>query len=90
MVPGNLSAALQGFVALPLLAGYDLDDPNPQAAGRIVSFDAAGGWNFEDEGYQSVGVGLDLRQVIDEEAVFASGGRGFRAAGGRRSALRRR
>ncbi len=57
MVRGNLGAALQGFVALPLLAGYDLDDPNPQAAGRIVSFDAAGGWNFEDEGYQSVGSG---------------------------------
>jgi len=57
MVRGNLGAALQGFVALPLLAGYDLDDPNPQAAGRIVSYDAAGGWNLEEEGYQSVGSG---------------------------------
>ena len=57
MVRGNLGAALQGFIALPLLAGYDLDDPNPEAAGRIVSFDAAGGWNFEEEGYQSVGSG---------------------------------
>ena len=57
MVRGNLGAALQGFVALPLLVGYDLDDANPQAAGRIVSFDAAGGWHIEDEGYQSVGSG---------------------------------
>ena len=57
MVRGNLGAALQGFVALPLLAGYDLDDRNPDAAGRIVSFDAAGGWNIEEEGYQSVGSG---------------------------------
>ena len=57
MVRGNLGAALQGFVALPLLAAYDLDDPDPQAAGRIVSFDAAGGWNIEEEGYQSVGSG---------------------------------
>lgn len=57
MVRGNLGAALQGFVALPLLAGYDLDDPNPEAAGRIVSFDAAGGHNLEEEGYQSVGSG---------------------------------
>ncbi|KDE97383.1 proteasome subunit beta [Mycolicibacterium aromaticivorans JS19b1 = JCM 16368] len=57
MVRGNLGAALQGFVALPLLVGYDLDDPNPEAAGRIVSFDAAGGWNIEQEGYQSVGSG---------------------------------
>jgi proteasome beta subunit len=57
MVRGNLGAALQGFVALPLLVAYDLDDPNPQSAGRIVSFDAAGGWNIEEEGYQSVGSG---------------------------------
>jgi proteasome beta subunit len=57
MVRGNLAAAMQGLVALPLLAGYDLDDPDPQAAGRIVSFDAAGGWNIEIEGYQSVGSG---------------------------------
>jgi len=57
MVRGNLGAALQGFVALPLLAGYDLGDPDPQAAGRIVSFDAAGGWNIEEEGYQAVGSG---------------------------------
>jgi len=57
MVRGNLGAALQGFVALPLLVGYDLDDSDSQAAGRIVSFDAAGGWNLEVEGYQSVGSG---------------------------------
>ncbi|MGK2882063.1 MAG: proteasome subunit beta [Mycobacterium sp.] len=57
MVRGNLGAALQGFVALPLLVGFDLDDPDPTAAGRIVSFDAAGGWNIEEEGYQSVGSG---------------------------------
>ncbi len=57
MVRSNLGAALQGFVALPLLAGYDLDDSNPEGAGRIVSFDAAGGWNLEEEGYQSVGSG---------------------------------
>jgi proteasome beta subunit len=57
MVRGNLGAALQGFVALPLLAGYDLHDPDPRAAGRIVSFDAAGGWNVEEEGYQAVGSG---------------------------------
>ncbi|MDY6869988.1 MAG: proteasome subunit beta [Actinomycetota bacterium] len=57
MVRGNLGAALQGFVALPLLAGFDLDDPDPQAAGRIVSFDAAGGHNLEEEGFQAVGSG---------------------------------
>ncbi|MCV7192978.1 proteasome subunit beta [Mycolicibacterium brumae] len=57
MVRGNLGAALQGFVALPLLVGYDRDDADPADAGRIVSFDAAGGWNIEEEGYHSVGSG---------------------------------
>jgi proteasome beta subunit len=57
MVRGNLAAAMQGLVALPLLVGFDIDDPEPEKAGRIVSFDAAGGWNFEEEGYQSVGSG---------------------------------
>ena len=57
MVRGNLGAALQGFVALPLLIGYDLADADASAAGRIVSFDAAGGWHIEEEGYQAVGSG---------------------------------
>jgi proteasome beta subunit len=57
MVRGNLAAAMQGLVAVPLLAGFDIDDPDSQKAGRIVSFDAAGGWNLEEEGYQSVGSG---------------------------------
>lgn len=57
MVRGNLGAAMQGLVALPLLAGYDIDADDPQTAGRIVSFDAAGGWNVESEGYQAVGSG---------------------------------
>ncbi len=59
MVRGNLAAAMQGLVALPLLVGYDIDaaEADPEGAGRIVSFDAAGGWNLEEEGYQSVGSG---------------------------------
>jgi proteasome beta subunit len=57
MVRGNLAAAMQGLVALPLLVGFDLGDPDSEKAGRIVSFDAAGGWNLEEEGYQSVGSG---------------------------------
>lgn len=57
MVRGNLAAAMQGLVALPLLAGYDIHAADAESAGRIVSFDAAGGWNIEEEGYQSVGSG---------------------------------
>lgn len=57
MVRSNLGAAMQGLLALPLLAGFDIDAADPADAGRIVSFDAAGGWNLEEEGYQSVGSG---------------------------------
>jgi proteasome beta subunit len=57
MVRGNLGAAMQGLVALPLLVGYDVDASDPVRAGRVVSFDAAGGWNIEEEGFQSVGSG---------------------------------
>jgi proteasome beta subunit len=57
MVRGNLAAAMQGLVAVPLLVAYDIRASDPQSAGRIVSFDAAGGWNIEEEGYQSVGSG---------------------------------
>ncbi|MCV7249489.1 proteasome subunit beta [Mycobacterium koreense] len=57
MVRSNLGAAMQGLIALPLLAGYDIDAADSAGAGRIVSFDAAGGWNLEEEGYQSVGSG---------------------------------
>lgn len=57
MVRGNLGAALQGFVALPLLVAFDVDAVDPVHAGQIVSFDAAGGWNIEEEGYQAVGSG---------------------------------
>jgi proteasome beta subunit len=79
MVRGNLGAALQGLVALPLLAGFDIDDPDPEKAGRIVSFDAAGGWNLEEEGYQSVGSGSTFAkssmkklysQVTDSESAL--------------------
>ena len=90
MVRGNLGAALQGFVALPLLVGYDLDDPDPQRAGRIVSFDAAGGWNIEDEGYQSVGSGSIFAKSSIKK-LYSPGHRcGFGAEGRRRGALRRR
>ena len=57
MVRGNLAAAMQGLVAVPLLVGYDTRASDPESAGRIVSFDAAGGWNIEEEGYQAVGSG---------------------------------
>jgi proteasome beta subunit len=57
MVRGNLGAALQGFVAIPLLAGYDVDATDPAKAGRIVTYDATGGRYDEWLGYHSIGSG---------------------------------
>ena len=86
MVRGNLAAAMQGLVALPLLVGYDTHVADPESAGRIVSFDAAGGWNIEEEGYQSVGSG----SIFDKEVVCPSHRSRFCTAGSRGGAVRRR
>jgi proteasome beta subunit len=57
LIRGNLGAALQGLVAIPLFAGYDLDAKDPAKAGRIFSFDVAGGCYEENGGYDSIGSG---------------------------------
>jgi proteasome beta subunit len=56
MTRNNLGAALQGLAAIPLFAGFDLAAPSPERAGRIFSFDVAGGI-YEEEGYDSLGSG---------------------------------
>ncbi|MHA6625257.1 proteasome subunit beta [Pseudonocardia sichuanensis] len=56
MVQQNLGAALQGFVVVPLLVGYDLAAPNG-SGGRIVTYDAAGGRYDELLGYHAIGSG---------------------------------
>jgi proteasome beta subunit len=57
MLRENLDAAMQGFEALPLLVGYDADDPDPARAGRIVTFDITGNTVHDTTGYQSIGSG---------------------------------
>jgi len=56
MVRGNLAEALQGLAVVPLFAGFDLDAPDPAAAGRIFSYDIAGG-RYPEQYYHSVGSG---------------------------------
>ena len=56
MVRGNLGAALQGLAVVPLFAGFDLSPADPSRAGRIFSFDVAGGL-YEETGYDSIGSG---------------------------------
>jgi proteasome beta subunit len=57
MVKANLGAALQGFVVIPLFAGFDPDATDPTRAGRIVTFDATGGRYEEKLGFHAVGSG---------------------------------
>jgi proteasome beta subunit len=57
MVRGNMDAAMAGLVAVPLFVGYDVDAADPDKAGRIVSFDAAGGRYEEFAGYHGIGSG---------------------------------
>lgn len=73
LVRGNLAAAMQGLVAVPLLVGYDIDDPNGETAGRIVSFDVAGGWHVESDGYQAVGSGSMFAKSSIKKLYKSSG-----------------
>jgi proteasome beta subunit len=52
LVRSNLGAAMQGLVAVPLLAGYDEED----GRGRIFSYDVAGG-RYEEQRFASIGSG---------------------------------
>ncbi|AGL18580.1 20S proteasome a and b subunits [Actinoplanes sp. N902-109] len=56
MVRGNLGAAMQGLAVIPLFAGFDLAPADPARAGRIFSFDVAGGL-YEETGYDAIGSG---------------------------------
>lgn len=52
LVRGNLGAAMQGFVVVPLFAGYD----HRRERGRVFSYDATGG-KYEELDFQANGSG---------------------------------
>src|SRR5262245_37556934 len=52
LVRANLPAAMQGFVVVPLFAGYDTS----RARGRVFSYDVTGG-RYEELDYQAQGSG---------------------------------
>jgi proteasome beta subunit len=52
MIRANLPMAMQGLVAVPLFAGFDLD----AQVGRIFSYDVTGG-RYEEHDHYSVGSG---------------------------------
>jgi proteasome beta subunit len=60
MVRGNLQMAMQGFVVVPLFAGYDLR----RGRGRIYTYDPTGG-RYEETDYHADGSGgRDARTTI--------------------------
>jgi proteasome beta subunit len=52
MIRGNLAAAMQGLIVVPLFVGYDED----ASQGRIFSYDVAGG-PYEEQRFHSIGSG---------------------------------
>jgi proteasome beta subunit len=52
MVRGNLGAAMQGLIVVPLFVGYD----EAAGRGRIFSYDVAGG-PYEEQRFHSIGSG---------------------------------
>jgi proteasome beta subunit len=52
MIRGNLAAAMQGLIVVPLFVGYDEDS----GRGRIFSYDVAGG-PYEEQRFYSIGSG---------------------------------
>ncbi len=53
MVRGNLPAAIQGMVVVPIFAGYDLRRGN----GRLFAYDVTGG-RYEEHDYVATGSGM--------------------------------
>jgi proteasome beta subunit len=56
IIRGNLGAAMQGLVVVPIYAGFDLVAADPERAGRIFSFDVVGG-RYEETGFDAIGSG---------------------------------
>jgi proteasome beta subunit len=74
MLKGNLPAAMQGFVVVPLFAGYDLR----RKAGRLFQYDVTGG-RYEESNFATTGSGslhagtvvkLGYREGLTREATI--------------------
>ncbi len=56
MIRGNLGMAMQGLAVVPLFAGWDIENEDTNAVGRIYSYDVTGG-RYEEHKFYSVGSG---------------------------------
>src|SRR3984885_9180064 len=62
MVRGNLGAAMQGLIVVPLFVGYDEESGH----GRIFSYDVAGG-PYEEQRFHSIGSGSGFARGSPEK-----------------------
>ena len=81
MVRGNLPAAMQGMVVVPIFAGYDL----LRGLGRLFTYDVTGG-RYEEHDYVATGSGslhagtvikIGWRDSLDRDAAVALACRGL-------------
>ena len=81
MVRGNLPAAMQGMVVVPIFAGYDL----LRSVGRLFTYDVTGG-RYEEHDYVATGSGMlhagtvvkiGWREGLTREAAVALACRGL-------------
>ena len=81
MVRGNLPAAMQGMVVVPIFAGYDVRRGN----GRLFTYDVTGG-RYEEHDYVATGSGMlhagtvikiGWRDSLDRAAAIALACRGL-------------
>ncbi|MEI7547708.1 MAG: proteasome subunit beta [Actinomycetota bacterium] len=81
MVRGNLPAAMQGMVVVPIFAGYDL----LRSVGRLFTYDVTGG-RYEEHDYVATGSGslhagtvikIGWRDALDRAAAVALACRGL-------------
>jgi len=81
MLKGNLPAAMQGMVVVPIFAGYDLR----RRAGRLWTYDVTGG-RYEEHDYVATGSGMlhagtvvkiGWRDGLDRAAAVALACRGL-------------
>jgi len=81
MVRGNLPAAMQGMVVVPIFAGYDLR----RSDGRLFTYDVTGG-RYEEHDYIATGSGMlhagtvvkiGWRQNLDRAGAIALACRGL-------------
>jgi proteasome beta subunit len=56
LIRNNLPAAMQGLAVVPIYAGFDLAATDPARAGRLFSYDVAGGV-YEEKDFDGVGSG---------------------------------